>query len=57
MEIACLVFGPFREEGCVNEPCVQEVSGYDIIMGEKEARGLLCMRRLRPTRAQICLDD
>lgn len=46
------------EQSSVNEPCVQEVSGYDITADEKRkkkkekeaARGLLCMSRLtRPT--------
>lgn len=38
----------------MNEPCVQEVSGYDITMGEKAARGPLFMSRLiQPTHADM----
>lgn len=37
----------------VNEPCVQEVSGYDITSDERAARGLLCMSRLQPTHADM----
>lgn len=45
---------PCQEEGSVNEPCVQEVSGYDITMGEKAARGPLFMSRLiQPTHADM----
>lgn len=39
----------YWEQPSVNEPCVQEVSGYDITAG-MAPRGLLCMSRLtQPT--------
>lgn len=49
------------ERESVNEPCVQEVSGYDIIAGfekkeeeETAARGLVCMSRLtEPTHTDM----
>lgn len=45
------------EQGSVNEPCVQEVSGYDITTGKKKkkaTRGLLCMSRLtQPTHTDM----
>lgn len=34
-------WSPCRDEVFVNGPCVQEVSGYDITMVEKAARGSL----------------
>ena len=51
-------WSPFREEGSVNEPCVQEVSGDDITTGREKTKksstwASLPERLIQPTHTEM----